>query len=370
MLAQRGVVGVVVASCLAMAPVASAETFTYGSGVPERSSANSKGVYPLMDKISAVTQNRVTFNKLVGGTVVQINTGLQGVRDSVVDSGFSITQAHPADLPTASLLAEVTGLGTDPYATNGAINEILFTQCPSCLADFKKAGLVVLFVQAATPMNMACTKNVSTSADLKGLRAVAIGAPELRWASKLGMTPARTSFAEVLQSLQLGQSDCFVAPVSWIKSYGLTDVIKSVIEMPQGVVSGALPLFFNQKAWAKISEPDRRAILKLMPRAIYDYVQAAYVDFDADVKKELAGKVKFVPGDKTMNEAWEQYQAGEVQALIDLAERRRLPNARATIETMAGTFKKWHTEYLPKIRGNPDAFAEILWRDVYSKVNP
>ncbi|MGH8703220.1 MAG: hypothetical protein ACREVR_18880, partial [Burkholderiales bacterium] len=285
---------------------AAAETFTYGSGVPERSSANIKGVNPLLDKITAATQNRVTFTRLMGGTVVQIPTGLQGVRDGIVDSGFTIMQAHPANLPVASLIADLGGLGTDTYATFGAINEFMFVHCPGCLADFKKQGVVPLLTQSATPLTMACTRPATTAAELKGLRAVALGAPELRWAARLGMTPARTTFAEVLQQLQLGNADCFVAPVSWIKSYGLQDVIKSVIEMPQGVVSGALPLFFNQKSWARISEADRHAMLRLMPEANFRYVHDAYVEFDVEAKKEYQSRIRFVPGDKAMAEAWAQ----------------------------------------------------------------
>ena len=353
---------------LGVPPIA-AQTFTYGSGVPERSSANSKGVFPLLDKIGVATQGRVTFNRMVGGAVVQIPTGFQGVRDGIVDSGFTILQAHPADLPTASLLAELGGLGTDPFATFGAINEFMFVHCPGCLADFRKHGIVPLLVQSASPLTMVCTKPATTAAELKGLRAVALGAPELRWAARLAMTPARTSFAEVLQQLQLGNADCFVAPISWIKSYGLQDVVKSVIEMPQGVISGALPLFFSQRAWARIAEADRRAILRLMPLANYHYLKDAYIDFDTDAKKEYQARIRFAPGDRAIVDAFAQYQAAETAALTDLLERRKLPNARATVEEAFKVIRRWHVEHAPNIR-TPEGFADVMWREVYSKVAP
>jgi len=346
-----------------------AETFTYGSGVPERSSASYKGIYPMLDKITAATQKRVEFKRLMGGVVVQIPTGLQGVRDGIVDSGFTIMQAHPANLPVASLVADLGGLGTDTYATMGAINEFMFLHCPGCMADFRKQGVVPLLTQSATPLTMACTKPAATAADLKGLRAVALGAPELRWAARLGMTPARTTFAEVLQQLQLGNADCFVAPISWIKSYGLQDVVKSVIEMPQGVVSGALPLFFSQKSWSRISEADRLTILRLMPEANFHYVHDAYVEFDEAAKKEYQSKIRFVPGDKAMAEAWAQYQAAEPVALIDLMERRNVPNAKALVDDAVAVFRRWHVEHAPKIR-TPEGFAEVMWREVYSKIKP
>jgi TRAP-type C4-dicarboxylate transport system substrate-binding protein len=353
---------------IALAGPAAAETFKYGSFVPERSTGNQKGVFPMMDRIEKATDGRVKFERIVGGTVLTAPNSLRGIRDGVVDAGYMIAQFHINDLPYASLLGELTGLGTDTFATLGALNEVYFVTCAGCRVDFKKHGLVPLFVQSATPLTMNCAKPAETTAELKGLRLSAIGTAEMRWGATLGMTPRRQNFADMVQALQLGQSDCFMGPIAWIKSYGLTDTIKTVIEMPQGVVTGAVPFAFNNAAWAKIADADRKTIARLMARWLYDYVEDAYADADVEVKKELQGKVAFVAGDKAFEQKWGEYQQKEIPALVELAESRKLEGGKALVDAMAAVFKKWHVEHLPKFKGKPEIFAEILTREVFAKV--
>lgn len=346
-----------------------AETFKYGSFVPERSSANRAGVFPMMEKIEKATDGRVKFDRLVGGTVLSAPNSLRGVRDKVVDVAFVVPQFHISELPHASLMAELTGLGTDTFATLGALNEIFYLHCPACREDLQKQGVAPLFLQSATPLTMACTKPVKSAEDIKGLRLSATGTPEMRWGTMLKMTPRRQTFAEFVQALQLGQSDCVAAPISWIKSYGLTDVIKSVIEMPQGVITGAMPFLFNQDALAKISADDRKTINRMMPGMLYDYVNAAYGVEDDVVKKEMSGRTAFEPGDAAMTALWNEYQVKEAEALTELAARRNLPDAKASVAKMVEVFKKWHVQHLPKFKGNRDAFADVLWNEVFSKVS-
>jgi TRAP-type C4-dicarboxylate transport system substrate-binding protein len=349
---------------------AAAETFKYGSFVPERSSANTKGVFPLMEKLDKATEGRMKFEKIVGGTVLTAPNSLRGIRDRIVDAGFIVSQFHIPDLPYASLMGELSGFGTDTFAVLGALNEAYFMVCKQCQEDFKKHGLVPLFIQSATPQRMNCAKPAATAVDLKGLRQSATSTPDMRWGQAIGMTPRRQTFAEFVQSLQLGQSDCFSGPIAWIKSYGLADTIKSVNEMPQGVITGAVPILFNAAAWAKVSEADKKAIVRNMPRWIYEYTDAAYEQEDAVIKQELQGKgVSFHPGDAALKEAFQKYQAAEAEALIKLAESRNLAGGRALIENIVAVFKKWHTVHLPKFAGKPDVFADILMQEVFSKVS-
>ena len=55
-----------------LATGASAETFTYGSGVPERSSANRAGVLPLLKAITEATDGAVSFTTIRGGQLVSL----------------------------------------------------------------------------------------------------------------------------------------------------------------------------------------------------------------------------------------------------------------------------------------------------------
>lgn len=352
-----------------LADGAAAQTFRYGSFVPERSSANQKGVFPLEKKITAATGGRVKFTNLVGGTVLTPRNTISGIRDKVVDAGFMVSQFHTSELPYASLLAGFTGFGTETFATLGALNEAYFIACPKCREDFAKLGIMPLFAQSATPLNMVCRKTVAGMADLKGLRMSAIGATELRWGALLGMTPRRQNFRQFVQAMQLGQTDCFMGPPAWIVSYGLTDVAKSVVTMPQGVIVGAYPMVFNKASFDRISAADKKALVANMAGWAFDYVKGAYVDGDVAARKALDGKVSFVAGGKAMQEKWLAFRKSEIAALVKLAESRKLENPEKLVTTIAGIFAKWHTEYLPDFKGDRATFVKVLNERVFSKVS-
>ena len=358
--------GALLALGLLAAP-ASAETFTFGSGVPERSSANRAGVLPLLDKITEATGGDVAFNPILGGQLVSLPGTLQAIADGIVNSGFFITQFHPAELPAASLMSEVTGLALDPYATMGALNEAFFVTCEQCREDFRRIGVVPVLMQSASPLTMQCTKEVKTKEDLAGLRVATIGRPEMRWATSIGMTPVRTSIADILSGLQLGVTDCALIGTAWIRSYGLEDTVKSVIEMPQGIISGAVPLAFNADSWNSISAEDREAIVALMPGTLWDYVTGAYVEADAAVKESLAGKVAFAPGDKALGAAWKEFYAGEAAALKEVAASRGVENPDELVDSIVEVFRVWHEELLPRFRGDREAFVKIAEERIFSK---
>lgn len=353
------------AALSAPAWTAHAETFVYGSGLPERSSANGGGVLPMLDAIDAATEGRVSFSPILSGQLVSVTGALQGIADGVVASGFFITQFHPSELPAGSMMSEVSGLGTDAYATIGALNEAFFVACDACREDFRKMGVVPVLMQSASPLTMQCTSPVATMADLDGLRVATIGRPETRWANSIGMTAVQSSISDLLSGLQLGVTDCAIIGTAWIRSYGLEDTVKGVIEMPQGIISGAVPLAFNQDAWNGISEADRQAIVDLMPATLWDYVTNAYVLPDVDVKEATADKIAYAPGDAAMSKAWMDFYAKEPAALKELAAARGIENGDALVDEIVEIFRVWHEDLLPEFEGDRDAFIAIAQERIF-----
>jgi len=364
---MRHAVSLAVIAFVAGAGLAGAQPLTYGSGVPERSGANRFGVLPMMQRITDGTEGRVTFTPILGGQLVSIPGALRGIADGVVDSGFFVTQFHPAELPAASLMSEVTGLGTDPFATIGALNEAFFVTCEACRDDLRNIGIVPLLLQSATPLTMQCRSPVATLADLQGLRVSTIGQPEARWAESAGMVPVRTSIADILTGLQLGQTDCTLVGTSWIRSYGLEDTVKGVIEMPQGIIAGAVPMAFNASSWAGIDAADRAAMVDLMPRMLWDYVADAYVSPDEAVRSELSERIAFVPGDEALASAWQTFQTGEQAALMSLARERGIENPEELVAEIVEVFRVWHEDLLPQFEGDPEAFERIARERIFSR---
>ncbi|MEM6460704.1 MAG: hypothetical protein AAF724_02185 [Pseudomonadota bacterium] len=346
-----------------------AETFTYGSPVPEQALFNREGVVPFLGALEDATDGRVSFRGLFGGTVVQMPTVLGSVRDSVVDSGFVVLVFYGSDLPLASLMASTTAFGTDPVASMGALNEAFFVGCPQCLEDMKQQGQIPLFLNSTTPVRLQCTSEIGGSEDLEGLRVSVIAPPEARWAETLGMSPVRTSISDLLVSLQLGKADCALVPISWARSYGLIDVVKGVVDMPQGIPGGAIPVSLSLSAWDKISEEDRAAIIETAAQWVLPYVERAYINADNGVRPALEEVAAFVPADAAMQSKWTDYQAKEIDALAALAAERGIENPQAFAENIADIYRKWHEEHLPVIRENPDAMGQILMETVYSKVD-
>lgn len=356
------------AGCVATMPTG-AETFTYGSPVPEQALFNREGVVPFLNALEEATDGRVRFRGLFGGTIVKMPTVLSAVRDGVVDSGFVVLVFYGSDLPYASLMASTTAFGTDPVASMGALNEAFFVGCPQCLDDMKAQGQIPLFLNSTTSVRMQCTSAIAGSADLEGLRVSVIAPPEARWAETLGMSPVRTSISDLLVSLQLGKADCALVPISWAQSYGLIDVVESVVDMPQGIPGGAVPVSLSLSAWERISDEDRAAILETAAQWVLPYVERAYIDADNGVRPALEAAATFVVGDDTMQTKWIDYQASEIDALAALAAKRGIEDPEAFAQNIAEIYRKWHEEHLPVIRDDPAAMAQILTDTVYSKAD-
>lgn len=369
LLKRLSVASAVTAAGFVAAIPAQAETFTYGSPVPEQALFNREGVVPFLGALEEATEGRVSFRGLFGGTIVKMPTVLSAVRDGVVDSGFVVLVFYGSDLPYASLMASTTAFGTDPIASMGALNEAFFVGCPQCLDDIKQQGQIPLFLNSTTPVRLQCTSEVSGSDDLEGLRVSVIAPPEARWAETLGMSPVRTSISDLLVSLQLGKADCALVPISWARSYGLIDVVNGVIDMPQGIPGGAIPVSMSLSAWDRISEQDRAAIIETSAQWILPYVERAYIEADNGVRPALEEAANFVPADAAMEAKWTDYQASEIDALAALAGERGIEDPQAFAQNIADIYRKWHEEYLPVIRDNPEAMAQILMDTVYSKVD-
>ena len=348
---------------------AHAQTFTYGSPVPEQALFNREGVVPFLNALDEATEGRVNFRSLFGGTIVQMPTVLSAVRDGVVDSGFVVLVFYGSELPYASLMASTTAFGTDPIASMGALNEAFFVGCPQCLDDMKEQGQIPLFLNSTTPVRMQCTSEIAGSGDLEGLRVSVIAPPEARWAEALGMSPVRTSISDLLVSLQLGKADCALVPISWAQSYGLIDVVDGVIDMPQGIPGGAVPVSLSLSAWERISEDDRAAIIETAAQWVLPYVERAYIEADNGVRPALEEAAAFVAPDAAMQAKWTDYQAAEIDALAALAAERGIEDPEAFAQNVAEIYRKWHEEHLPVIQDNPDAMAQILMETVYSKTD-
>ncbi len=344
-----------------------AETFTYGSGAPERANFHARGVKPMMQAISKATNGRVQFRGLYGATVVRLDTTLQGVRDGVVDSGYLILAFHPSELPHAGMLSEMSALSSDPYAAAGAVNEIIYKHCEACRKDFEKQGQEAVFTWATSPMSMVCTGNVKSAADLANKRVSVISSSESRWATALGMSPTRTAISDLASSLQLGRSDCAIIPINWIRSYGLVDIAKSVITLPQGIAAGAVPLTMSAKAWAGLSDADKAAIRNTIADNMYAWVQGAYISADDEVREQTKSKINYVDQDPAMAKAWNEHQAKEIDALIELAKRRNIPDAERLVKDAAEIFRKWHEVHLPVFKNDPKAYGDILRREVFGQ---
>lgn len=344
---------------------ADAATFTYGSPVPEQALFNREGVVPFLKGIEAVTDGRVRFRGLFGGTVVKMPTVLPSVRDGVVDAGFVVLNFYPSDLPFASLMAETTGFGSDPLAATGALNEVFYAACPQCLADMRKEGQIPLFLNATAPMALQCTRPVAGLDDLQGRRVSVIAGPEARWATTLGMIPVSTAITDLLISLQTTKTDCALVPLSWAQSYGLLDVIKGVIDMPQGIPGGAVPVSVSLDAWCRIGEADRAAILDYAAASVLPYVQKAYIDADNSVRPKLEAVATISPGDAAMQALWPDYQQREVAALAARAAERGMPDPQGFADRVADIYRTWHQDYLPRIKADPAEMTRILSETVF-----
>lgn len=358
----------VVAAGLMASPTTATELMISNILAPKGSGA--EGYNYFAENIAKATNGEVTAQVLHGGVLLSPLQMLSGLPDGVGDVGFLLPPYFPAEFPEFNIAANLALVGDDALVMTGAIHEYI-TTCEECLAEHARHGHVYLGSYATPAYYAQGRKAFRTAEDLKGFKMRTATASQGRWAEHFGAVRVAISGTEAFEAISTGTIDATLAALAEFFNMNLVEVATKVSLLPVGVFNGNSPFSFGAPQWAELSDANRAAILKVAPYGIAT-ISTGYVRDDVRARENARERgIELVEPSPELVKASKAFIAADVKTGVEEAERTTgIKNAQAKADRFLALIEKWKTLAAGVSRTDPQAFGDLLWQEVWSKIDP
>lgn len=366
--ARKAALAVALAAGVA-APVA-AQDYVYGSWVPATDWLNAGALPEMFNRIAEETDGEITWELMPGGQLAGGVETFAAVRDLLMDAGVAVPTYVPDLTPAMSMLYSTVVPGSDPVAAAGASVETIMLNCPSCLAEARAQDALPLGGYAGAPFYLMCRQPITTVDDIRGKRVRASGA-SLGILNEAGAQVISASLTEAVTLLQRGGLDCVAGVSGWLKTFGYGEFAKHVTDFSLGVSSPVLALWLNREVFKAMTRDQQIAHLRGAAYVGATQTIDLFIKQNADNVAQAVSEfgVEFVPVGEDFDTMMAAYQAQERESHISRAEGFGVADAAQIYDTYAELLVKWRA-LSEEIGDDVEKFAEVLWDEVYSKVDP
>ena len=351
---------------------AAAVELVYGSWPPAGEYLNRVALPQAFAGIAKDTNGAVTWKLVAGGQLADPKATFQAAGEGLMQAGLGIATYVPNLIPSLNAIYSTIVFGDDIVAATGAAVETMTLNCPSCIAEFKRANLVPLSGWTSSPYMLACRDPVKSLADFKGKRVRATGgSAELM--SMGGGVPIAATLPEAVNLLQRGGLDCQFGVHTWLKTFGYADFAKYITSYPLGMTGPAIGLMMNRDSWNKLTAEQKTVHLKYAARISAELAIGQFVVENDEILnalvKEKGVQVLKVTDTKEFEALVDKYDKAQRAKNIADAQRFGVSDPASIIDAYAAARKKWAG--LSKSIGHDiDKFADAIWREVYAKADP
>lgn len=349
---------------------ASAVELVYGSWAPAPAYANRVVLPKVFKDIEEQTKGEIKWKIVAGGQIAGPKESYQAVQDGLLAAAFGVSIYVPNLVPSTNAIYSMLVFDGGPIEATAAQVETMMLDCPSCVEEFKKINMVTMAGWSAAQYYLSCREPISKVEDLKGKRIRGTGGPAQLW-DLAGAVPISATLPEALTLLQRGGMDCMHNTFSWLKTFGYGDFAKNVTDFPLGASGPALGLMVNLDVWKKMTPAQRTLHMK---GAAYASAAEAIGDFTIDNENTLkeveqTKGVKMIPAEKAGFQALvDKFENVQRATVIAEAKKFGVANPEAFLDAYKKNLVKW--KGLTKgLNNDIDKFADLLWREVYSKVD-
>lgn len=357
---------------LALTPALAVELI-YGTGSGAKSRINVDAMEPFFKETTAASKGTITWKYLPGNQIVSIRSALKGTRDGLVDIGMVVPVFVRKDLIHNNVIYDTIHLGhEDPIAAAGAAHETMMLNCPACEREWKKNNQFLLASYAGSPSVLVCRDPVKTIADLKGKKVRGGGATH-RLVQAIGGTPISTPPQELALALERGGLDCAVMALNWMVSFGIHDLAKHVLDYPMGSSRGLALMTMNRNTWyKKLNKEQRKVLWDHAPMASARALMIAYMKLDDDYRAKIGPSkgVKFYQAGDDIKNAISNLIKNEETAIVAAIKKQGAKNPERILKAFLSNLEKWQKISKDEIKGNVEAYAKALKREIYDKIDP
>lgn len=367
---------IIAAAYFAAAPSAAAQELRFIVGEAETFTA----MEPVRRFAEAIAEQTELEPEVFNDALLDLReTGL-GVRDGIVDAGFTVYPYLPAEFSELNLAANLSMLSTtgkqveNPGAAMaGAIMEYVFFECQDCLDQLEAQNHVFLATASTSPYALICTTPIRTTEDLVGKKLRSGAGSYGRWAEYMGAIKVTTKGSgEVYDVLSAGAADCTMNSAAELIGLRYIDLTSSMtLGVPGGPFSGIGAQDFNADVWAGLTPEQRKVILGLSARLAADIAVAYYNEAQtALVKaKEIKPDFEIIQASEDLLAKTEEFVEQDIETIkIQFKEEYGLEDVDSKVETMRALIEKWKG----LVAGSPDdvdALTEIYNREIFSKLD-
>lgn len=209
-----------------------------------------------IERVDELTNGRVKIEyfgaEQLGKQKDLLNLNSQGIADIALLAPSYLSGQLPLNsvmiLPFYSSAVE----GTEVYKrlkATGLLDE-----------EFKKYGLMPLFVHTTPPYDVVTTKKpIKSPNDLKGMKLHASGGIYNEIATKYGVTPVSVASPEMYEATQRGVVEGAFLSYPAVKSYKLNELVKY---LTYGASFGGYPVVYtvNEQKWQSLPEDIQKAL--------------------------------------------------------------------------------------------------------------
>ena len=348
----------------------SAGEFIYGSWNGPKNVVLVEGVVPYLKAIEKETNGSMKWKLIAGAQLFGGRAALSGIGNRVADAGGPVIPAFTRKaLRSANVVYDLVNASESPVAMAGAVAETYHLNCPECKADFAKNNTVFIANYAATAFNLLCREPVKSAADVKGLKIRVVGALG-RYIKSLGAVPVGGPPSKAVQAMQRGNLDCIAGPSSWIQSFGMWDIVKHVLDAPLAIQPTPSAMVINRDVWDGLKRSEKMAILKHAPRLIANTTIKGYMAEDKMVRSKAPKRgITFVKAGDDILSSLDVHKAKEPAIIAKIAAKEGVKDPNSIIQAHLKNVAKWDKIHA-RIGNDVDKFAQALWDEVYSKLDP
>ncbi|GAC03765.1 TRAP transporter substrate-binding protein DctP [Paraglaciecola chathamensis] len=362
-------IGVIAMTMTMTMTTAFAENITFNASVPPSEVVIHSLIKPYLEALEKATNKELTFQLFTAGQMFGALNTMSSIRDGAVKGGMVDAVYHRNQMPYSATFGDLIAFSPEPVAAVGASLETFFKNCPECLLEFKKNNLIALGGTSTAPYTIMCSKELSSLADLKGLRIRGSIDFHFSLIKALGANGVNIPFGDITQSFERGNIDCLLGGPTWLQSFGITDLVKSrVSTVSFGTITLPALVTFQRSTWDGLSEDIKKIMLSNIAKYIANGTIEIIKDNDSAASKaHNAGMQEVVFGEALVS-LREKFLVTERLRLIKSGKERGAENVESMLDSYLETYKIWE-ELSKEINGDKDKFVEVLNKRIYNDLS-
>ncbi len=242
-----------------------------------------------LSEIDKRSQGRLKIRAFWSGGLLKGNEIISGVKDGVVDMGFTSWGFFPDEY---LLLLPAGGPNKFHYQSAPAILQAwlqLYTEFPQYPAVFKDKNQKLLFHVAFASNELVSRQPINSLEDLKGMKSRAGGKFEPKIMEAAGCASVRTRIGEAYDALQKGMIDVCLTSFPLVKQYRFYEIAQHVSKLGAGPTDALAALTMNLDSWNKLPE-DLQQIISQVSQEHFKVWAKLHYDFMDEAAKFMESK--------------------------------------------------------------------------------